>query len=185
MAGIWELVYASVSGRQHSHLFGGFMKNTFAKFQADLAKKITEVVQADLAILQTMVEKEAKVISAKVWKYAGESGLDKKAKEIEKKAKKLEKLAITEYKKIEPSIHRFVKELRDNAQRVGIDVDKIEKEIVHAAQSAKAKVTGKKPSRTSTKTAARAKTSAKAPAKKAPAKKAAPARKARPKKTSV
>ncbi|MEI8026553.1 MAG: hypothetical protein WCI18_09405 [Pseudomonadota bacterium] len=161
------------------------MKNTFAKFQADLAKKITEVVQADLATLQTMVEKEAKVISAKVRKYAGESGLDKKAKEIEKKAKKLEKLAITEYKKIEPSIHKFVKELRDNAQRVGIDLDKIEKEIVHAAQSAKAKVTGKKPSRTTGKTAARAKTSAKAPAKKTPAKKASPARKARPKKTPV
>jgi len=162
------------------------MKSTFAKFQDDLAKKITKVVQADLAILQTMVEKEAKIISAKVKKYAGESGLDKKAMEIEKQAKKLEKLAITEYKKIEPSIHKFVQELRDNAQRVGIDVDKIEKEIMHAAQTAKAKVTGKKPTRGTAKASARSKAAPKAAGKKAPAKKAATAAgKARPKKTTV
>jgi hypothetical protein len=170
-------------------LLGVFMKSTFAKFQADLAKKITEVVQADLAALQNMVEKEAKVITAKVKKYAGEHGLDKKAKEIEKKAKKLEKLAITEYKKIEPNIHKFVQELRENAQRVGIDVDKIEKEIMHAAQTAKSKVTGKKPSRGTSKTSTRTKAAAKAPAKKPAAKpagaKPAPARKARPKKTAA
>lgn len=157
------------------------MKSAFAKFQSNFAKKISEVVEADLAMLQKAVEKEAKVISAKVKKFAGERGLDKKAKELEKKAKDLEKIALQEYKKLEPSIHKFVKDLKENAQRVGIDVVKLEKDIINAAQSARAKVSGKKPSRPktskSTTKAPAAKPAAKAAvAKKAPRKKAATAR---------
>ena len=159
------------------------MKSAFAKFQSNFAKKISEVVETDLALLQKAVEKEAKVITAKVKKFAGEKGLDKKAKELEKKDKELEKFALKEYKKLEPSIHKFVKDLRENAQRVGFDVVKIEKELVHAAQAARAKVSGKKPSRpkatsTTSKTTAKAATvkpRANAP-KKAPAKKASTAR---------
>ena len=157
------------------------MKSAFAKFQAEFAKKISEVVQADLAMLQKAVEKEAKIISAKVKKFAGEKGLDKKAKELEKKAKNLEKIALKEYKKLEPSIHKFVKDLKINAQRVGIDVNKIEKEIIQSAKAARDRVSGPKSPRsskakTTAKTAAAKPQAKAAPAKKAPAKKAASSR---------
>jgi len=123
------------------------MKSTFAKFQEDLAKRIQEVVETDLSKLQAMMQKEVKNLSIKVKKYAGETGLDKKAKEIEKKAKNLEKAALKEYKKFQPTIHKFVNEIKENAARVGIDVEKIEKEILKRAHFAKTKVSAKKPSR--------------------------------------
>lgn len=56
---------------------------------------------------------------------------------VEAKKNEIEKIFFKKIKKVEPAYHKFINELKHNAKKAGIDIDKLEKELKFKADSAK------------------------------------------------
>lgn len=85
-------------------------------------------LQKDIEKLQKTIQKESNELLEKVRKVDLKDNFDHKKRDIEK--------ALTlKLKKLEPAYHNFMDELRKNAKKAGIDIDKIEKEIMEKAGS--------------------------------------------------
>ena len=61
---------------------------------------------------------------------------------IDLKRKEIEKTISNKLKRLEPAYRQFMDELRKNARKAGIDIDKIEKEILERAGARLQKVAG-------------------------------------------
>ncbi len=122
-------------------------------------KKLIARIQKDISKLQSTVQKEGNDLLKKIKKLDLKSNLEHTQQE-------LRQVLSDKLKKMEPSYNHFVDELRKNAKKAGIDVDKIEKGLKKTANEAKKKLhirtkkkarktrTVKKPSRKATKKAA-------------------------------
>ena len=86
------------------------MKKVIARFQKDIGK------------LQETLQKESNDLIDKVKHLELIDSIDGKKRELEKIFQK-------KLKKLEPAYLQFVGELRKNAKKAGIDIDKLEKEI--------------------------------------------------------
>ena len=85
-------------------------------------RKIISRFQKDLGKLQATLQKESNDLLEKVKHLELIDSLDVKKRELEKLFQK-------KLKKLEPAYLQFVGELRKNAKKAGIDIDKIEKDI--------------------------------------------------------
>lgn len=74
------------------------------------------------------------MITKKVKKYAKEHGLDSSIKDVEKMIQK-------KIKSAQPTIDTFIKDVKKNVEKAGIDISKIEKSL---QKTTKKKVTKKK-----------------------------------------
>ncbi len=96
-------------------------------------KNLISRLQGDLNQLQKSLQKEGNDLIKRV---KGAS----LTKNIEVGRKEVEKLIINKLKKLEPLYENFVEEIRKNAKKAGIDIQKIEKEIRKTATVAKKKL---------------------------------------------
>ena len=99
-------------------------------------KKLIARIQSDISKLQDSVQKEGNDLLDKIKK------IDLKSN-IEQTKTELKKVLTAKLKKIEPTYHTFVEELRKNVKKAGIDIDKIEKGIKKKASAMKKKGSAK------------------------------------------
>lgn len=100
--------------------------------------RLVAKLQKDIEKLQQTIQKESNELLEKVRSIDLKENFEHKKKEVEKTlAQKL--------KKLEPAYHQFMNELKKNASKAGIDLDKIEKEIMSIA-AARLQKTGSKTS---------------------------------------
>ena len=99
----------------------------------DLIKKI----QKDLTKLQTTVEKEGEQLLKKANKLA-------KKKHIPMNVDDAADLLERQITKIEPAIEKFYKQLKEHADKYGIDLSGIESKILDKTEIAKSKLKPKK-----------------------------------------
>ncbi len=99
-------------------------------------KKLIARIQNDIGKLQDSVQKEGNDLLEKI------KSLDLKTN-LEQTKAELTKVLAAKLKKMEPTYHNFVEELRKNAKKAGIDVDKLEKGFKKKTKSLKKKTPGK------------------------------------------
>lgn len=93
-------------------------------------KKLIARIQKDISKLQDAVHKEGNDLIEKIKKLDLKSNLDQTKDD-------LMKLVSAKLKKIEPTYHNFVDEVRKNAKKAGIEIEKFEKNIKAKAKGAK------------------------------------------------
>jgi hypothetical protein len=110
-------------------------------------KNLIDKFQHELTHLQNSLQKESKVILSKLKKLDLKENLDTKRKE-------LEKIIERKYKTFLPTANRFANELRTIGKKVGIDVEKWEKNVMQTTGAVKKKLAKKlamkKPAKTKT-----------------------------------
>ncbi len=109
-------------------------------------KKLITKIQKDISKFQDTIHKEGNDFLAKIKKIDFKSNIDETKKE-------LIKVLTAKLEKMEPTYNNFLNEVRKNAKKAGIDIDKLEKNIKTKAK----KVQDKFPSMKK-KTKAKAKT---------------------------
>ena len=140
-------------------------------------KSLINRLQRDVAKLQDTFEKESADFIERIRRVELKDN-------IEVKKRELEKVISTKIKNLEPVYDSFLNELRKNAKKAGIDVDRIEKEIKKRASVAGKRLGIKKKSTKKTKSSAKKKTAAKKTVKKVAKKVTATKKKTTTKKTS-
>ena len=93
-------------------------------------KKLIARIQRDISKLQKTVHKEGNDLLNKIKKLDLKSNLESTRDE-------LRKVLSAKLKKMEPTYHNFIEELRKNAKRAGIDVTKVEKNLKKKVTQAK------------------------------------------------
>ena len=96
-------------------------------------KSLINRLQKDVAKLQDTFQKESADFIDRISRVELKDNLEQKKKE-------LEKVISSKIKSLEPVYDSFLEELRKNAEKAGIDVDRIEKEIMKRAQAASKKL---------------------------------------------
>jgi len=101
--------------------------------------KVIADLQKEFANLQKNFKKRGDELVKRVKSQATKENLMARGKEIEKLVEK-------ELKRVEPAVNKFLVELRKNAKKAGIDLDKIEKNVRTRIKQAskKARAAGKK-----------------------------------------
>lgn len=85
-------------------------------------KDFVKKLQKDLNVLKKDLEKESNELLKRVKTLATKENLMKKGKEIEVVVEK-------QLKRFEPTLNKVLQEVRKNARKAGLDVDKIEKSL--------------------------------------------------------
>ncbi len=93
-------------------------------------KKLVARIQRDISKLQKTVHKEGNDLLNKIKKLDFKSNLESTRDE-------LKKVLSAKLKKMEPTYHNFIEELRNNAKKAGIDVSKVEKNLKKKVTQAK------------------------------------------------
>ncbi len=88
--------------------------------------EILTKVQTDLNKLQKTLEREGEVLISKIKDAATKAASNKS---VVAKRKEFEKLVETQFKKFEPALDKFYKDLKVTAERYGVNLDKIEDRV--------------------------------------------------------
>ncbi len=90
-------------------------------------------VQTDWTKIQKTLEKESEVLVDRLLTAANKAANNQAVLE---KRRELERLVETQYKKFEPKLDRFYKDLKGTAEKYGVNVQKLEKGVIATTQSA-------------------------------------------------
>ncbi len=90
-------------------------------------------VQTDFSKFQKSVSREGELLIEKLLDSANKAA---NSPGVVEKREKIERLFETQYKKFEPTLDRFYKDVKGTAEKYGVDVHKIEKSVIATTQNA-------------------------------------------------